>query len=511
MPRRFAIYGEGAAAPPPAFSAQTVSVEFNGTDENMFNNSPQVYGIADAWSIGLWWKPGASAFATNNRLLGFDRTTSGEYSITMSMMGGVGQDPVRMEIYDEFGAILKRWDWWNATVSGEWNFHVATWDGTDLQLYAHGELRTPSAKPVDNADSLADTSSRKLYIARSDEADYSDARIHSVGMWNSVLSGVEVAALRNTGIGNVMDWGVDAGGYVSSAALQHWWRLGNDSGNIGADSGKGITIDVGADASNITAGDDIVADAPDSFLFVPDRFCVDFNGADERMGNEAEQAFDIANAWTLATWFKPRAAVFANESRLFSLRRGPAASNNFILLDIAGDVANDPVRVGLWDSAASLFKLYTWESLAVQDAWNMLTVTWDGSSLLLYHDGTLIAPTTSGTDDAGTMTDDANRILRVGAAASTRWFDGRIHSAGLWDVVLTSGEQAALYNSGDGNAVDWGNDGGGYSSSADLQHWWQLGRDSGDIGADSGVAGAIDLMDDAANITAALDVIEDAP
>lgn len=511
MPRRFAIYGSGAAAVGGGPSPQTVSVDFNGTDENMFNNSAQLYGIADAWTIGLWWKPGASAFTTNNRLLGFDRTASGEYSITMSMMGGVGQDPVRAEIYDEFGSILKRWDWWNKTISGEWNFHAVTWDGTDLQLYWDGLLITPSAKPVDSAGSLADTSSRKLYIARSDEADYADARIHSVGMWNSVLAAAEMMALFNTGIGNAILWDANSGDYVSSAALQHWWRLGHNSLDIGADSGKGTAIDVGADASNITAVD-IEADAPDSVLFVPDMYCLDLDGSTEKVANWDEQSFGFGNTWTIATWIKPQSGSFTQESRVFSIRRGPAALNNFAVLDIRGQQANDPLRVILEDSAGTLFKNYEWDSLLTQDAWGLLVVTWNGTDLKLYHNGTLTPATLSGTDNAGTMADDPNHIVTIGGSttAGVRNYDGRIHSVGLWDSVLTSGEQAVLYNSGDGNAVDWGSDGGGYSSSADLQHWWRLGMNQLDIGADSGKAAGIDVMTDAVDV-AAVDIVEDAP
>lgn len=511
MPRRFFIYGDGAAAGPPAFSAQTVCIDLNGTDENLFNNTPQVYGFADAWTIGLWWKP--RDYAANNRILGFDRTAGGEHSITLSMMGAIGQDPMRAELYDNGGSVFKRWDWWNTSTSGAWNFHVFTWDGTDIEMYWNSFLITPDDKGVDGSSTMSDNSDRKLYIGRSDEADYADARIHSVGMWNARLVAAEIVKLWNTGIGNALDWSENVGDYVSSANLKHWWRLGNSAGDIGGDSGS-VPIDVDTDASNITAGDDIKSDAPDSEIFHPDQYCIDLDGSTERLGNEDEVAFGIANTWTTILWFKPRSGMFAADSRIFSLRRGPFESNNFILLDIQGQDANDPFRVGLWDSAGTFFKLYTWNNLLVQDAWNMVTVTWDGTNLKLYHDATETVPTTSGTNDAGTMADDVSRIIAIGAtvsASSTRWCDGRFHSAGLWGVALTSGEQAELYNSGDGDAVDWGSDGVTYASSADLQHWWRLGQNQLDIGADSGAASEVDLMTDAANIVAANDIVRDSP
>lgn len=492
------------------FDAQTVSLDLNGTDENLYNSTLQAYGIGNAWTIAGWWKP--NNLTANMRWFGFDRvgaeTGFGDSAITLSMIGAVGQDPVRCELYDGSGILFKRWDWNNKTTEDDWNFHVFTWDGTDIQLYADGVLQTVTTKSTDNAGSQSNVSTRRLYLGRAPEGNYVDGRMHSVGIWNVVLSGDEIWELYNRRIGNAMNWGEDGTDYVSSANLQHWWRLGHSSMDIGADSGKATAIDINANSSNISAAD-IVSDAPDD-TFLEQTKCVDFDGSTERLANLTEQAIGVANAFTVACWFKPNATAFTQANRIVSLRRN-AAGDNTIILDMRGELTNDPVRVTLADSGGTTIRDYHWESMAVQDAWNLVVFTWDGTDLLLYHDGTLTAETTQVTSGSGTLTDSANRYTVLGATqAAVIPFSGRIHSVGVWNSVLTSGEQAELYNSGDGSTVDLGSDGVTYASSANLQHWWRPGHRYPNIGEDFGKGSSIDVTEDADNITVA-DIVTDAP
>lgn len=235
--------------------------------------------------------------------------------------------------------------------------------------------------------------------------------------------------------------------------------------------------------------------------------CLDLNGSDEKLAHTTvEQALGLANAWTAAMWFKPHSGSFTAEKYIMQFR--PSIGGNAVLIRIRGHVANDPIYIFNASSGGSIIKAFSYDSLAVQDAWNLLVLTWDGTDLVLYHDGTEQTPTTKDFDNAGTMTDSA-RGVRLGGSVSRSYLDGRYFSAGMWSVTLTSGEQAELYS--EGGAMDWGSNGVTYASSASLQHWWRLGHDSADIGADSGVHGSpVDVMEDAENISAA-DIVTDAP
>ncbi len=240
---------------------------------------------------------------------------------------------------------------------------------------------------------------------------------------------------------------------------------------------------------------------------------VDFNGTNEMMGNTVPTAYGTLNEWSVAMWFKPRGASFTQESEFW--RKGTAGTaGNQVDFRIRGTIINDPLRVRLYRPpiAASIFKDYQWDSLVVSGEWNLIVITWNGPSdeLLLYHNGTLTAPSAINTDEVSSQ----NNSLAVSQIANSQvggaWCEGRIHQVGQWDVVLASGEQAVIYNGGNGKDVDWGSDSGSYSSSGALLHWWRLGHDSADMGADSGVTGGIDVMHAQANITSG-DIVADAP
>ena len=95
------------------------------------------------------------------------------------------------------------------------------------------------------------------------------------------------------------------------------------------------------------------------------------------------------------------------------------------------------------------------------------------------------------------------KVERIGAL-----FDGRYHSLALWNVALDQSNSTAVYNSE--GPFDLDADSGNYNKSANLKHWWQFGRDSGDIGKDYGNGNPVDLMTHAANISAA-DIVADYP
>jgi len=88
--------------------------------------------------------------------------------------------------------------------------------------------------------------------------------------------------------------------------------------------------------------------------------------------------------------------------------------------------------------------------------------------------------------------------------------DGQIASLAIWNVYLSSAEITTIYNSGS-ISVNLAANSGNYSSASSLLHWFQLGKDSTDIGKDYGYAGTLyDLMDVQVDISAA-DIVSDVP
>lgn len=242
---------------------------------------------------------------------------------------------------------------------------------------------------------------------------------------------------------------------------------------------------------------------------------VDFDGTlAEELGSATGVPLEIGNAFTAAIWWKPRAANYSAglASNVWGMREeAGGALQNRLQLSLLGATANDPLQVSLHDSGGTLFKNYRYDSASTPDAWNFSLFTWDGTNLVFYHDGSLVAPTFQSPDLGGTMT-DTDRIVKMAQAdGSTDGLDGLIHSIGLWDVVLGDAAQQVLYNGGNGRVVDWKQNDGAYVAGPNLKHWWRPGLDSGNIGQDYGRASSlIDAAEAAVGIDAS-DVVTDSP
>ena len=59
---------------------------------------------------------------------------------------------------------------------------------------------------------------------------------HSIAVWDRVLSGSQIAAVRSFTT-PVRDLSTDTGPYLGAANLRHWWRFGFDASDVGKDSG----------------------------------------------------------------------------------------------------------------------------------------------------------------------------------------------------------------------------------------------------------------------------------
>ncbi len=238
---------------------------------------------------------------------------------------------------------------------------------------------------------------------------------------------------------------------------------------------------------------------------------VDMDGGTEFFAKNSDVDVGIANSWSLLTWTKRTASDFTGGGGCLLDVDQLATNDNTIGFRYLG--AQDTIRVFMRDSGGTTFKLYDWDNFQTLNQWISLLTTWDGTTLLLYIDGTDQVASKL-TDDAGTMTSTVRRI-GVGAGSSgSDTLQCIYHSAAIWDVALSSAEASAVYNSGSGGEFDLANNSGSYVSSANLLHWWRLGLESdpvSNIGQDYGKhTTLINVMDDAVDITAD-DVVIDSP
>jgi len=245
--------------------------------------------------------------------------------------------------------------------------------------------------------------------------------------------------------------------------------------------------------------------------------------AGERLKDGNLAPANVGNAWAVAVWAKP-SGDFSADRGLFSIEHELTLafpinfpfSNIRIIFRTSG---TNNMTVQTWAGLAAPIKDYTWNSWWTQDTWILTMITWNGTSLLAYRNGVAVSPSTMTTDDAGSMGTPPARRIGVGNLVSTGLadndFQGRIFSAGLWNVAVDAPGVAALYNGGYGANVDWLIPRPGYTASAFLQHYWRTGHyyppDSG-IGRDYGVASTNrrNIMNNAVNIDGS-DIVYDWP
>lgn len=255
--------GELAPALP---GSNEVCLDLNGSNEYLKNNTEQAIGIADDWSISFWVKLDSTVQSKNVIQLKKDTgTSSSTIHIYAESTFPSTIFPMRVLTTKTDAFTLKRYEFVRPTDSsgffefGQWVHGVVTWDGTDLVAYWNGQEADISSTISDNSGSMGDSNRKTWYgHAQGGEEEW-EGRIGHMAIWDTVLA--ESAALQIFNGKFNMNLTINQGNYNSKDNLQHYYRPGAESSDIGADYAPAGDIDVDVDANNISA-DDIVTDSP---------------------------------------------------------------------------------------------------------------------------------------------------------------------------------------------------------------------------------------------------------
>ncbi len=191
------------ALQPGQFDQQRNSVVFaQADDDTVRKTSTSVYGLANAWSVGIWLRSTSGA-AGIHRCFRLDRTATsqGLDEITIYRDGGF----LHVEISDDTTAVDRIHHVYSSPIINTWTHYVLTWDGATLQLYKDGSPLAPSFTTEN--DSVTQSDSARYLLISGLRATFVDpfeeweGQIHSVAMWDSVLTAAEIADLTDFGDG----------------------------------------------------------------------------------------------------------------------------------------------------------------------------------------------------------------------------------------------------------------------------------------------------------------------
>lgn len=493
--------------------AHNNSLSFDGGSEYLRNITNNDIGIEEYWTLTFWIKfsePPPSA----SRILNLKNGSNNQSQIDMYF--NAADYSIYLVLYNSAGTVFKDYRWLgiNNNFDLERWYHIAVvFEAGTLTLYRNGAAHTPSSTPTDNAGAMGSATRRIGVGAAISGASVSNFKMSSLFIYRLALTSAEVLTLYNGGSGNLVHPKIISRLNVVDPTnplppLAQAWLMGTGSA-IATNLVSG-GVDLTANMAAALTADDIITDAPTvtTFTFAHNH-CLDFSGSVEYIRNTTDNTIGIANAWTIAMWLKPGETSFANNRTLFNVKNG-ANNNDRIDIRHAGNVANDPLVVETWDSGGTALKVYNWNNLInASSAWQHIVVTWDGTNLKLYSDGSVVAASSTATDNAGTMGTATRRLAFAANVSGSVLWSGRGHSVAVWARALSAADVTALYNGGGGSTYDIKK-----QMPINLKHWWMLGftgllaRDNVDgDGADV----RLNLALNATGISEVDDRIEDAP
>ena len=231
-------------------------------------------------------------------------------------------------------------------------------------------------------------------------------------------------------------------GYTSTWELEHWWRPGWDTNDLGKDFAAEGDIDAFANQTGLKPKDLVGVGSAAAE--------VDLDGKKEALGNFKLAKYGVGDTWSLAAWVRP--AKLPKKAKkpayLFDLNgtRSKKSVNRISLsLDSAGhfeiEVSDAQGRSRAIVSSATVDKTQ------LGSAWyHVVAVKTHSSNLQLYVNGALVASTTVGVPAQA----DVPRTLRIGGLVKSskgHYFNGGIASIALWRTPLAAREVTSLFAS----------------------------------------------------------------
>jgi len=314
---------------------------------------------------------------------------------------------------------------------------VEVYAGADIQLRAQatGTLPLGYQWRKDGADlsdggNISGANTAQLWISdvtAADEADYDVVVSNIAGSQTSVTASLTLAAAPPAGSYEEL---------MASLGPVAYWSLNEASGSTvafdragGNNATHDVYVTVGAEGPRPPAVPGMESG----------NLCTGYDGALYAETRTTASLMSNRSAFTLAGWINPNV-----------MPQVTSTGSNRVALFGQNDVAefgfHGANTLGIWSPTGGYVALDV-SSLIFPYEWSFLVATADGTRMVIYLNGEIVATGGSITSNYGS----SGYPFRIGYGvldATENWFDGYIDEVGMWDRALTPSEVVTLYNKG---------------------------------------------------------------
>ena len=455
---------------------------FDGTDFiNCGNNSSLSFDRTDSFSFSAWINSSSSLF--NGSIFSkFNNPTTTGYFMGMNSIS----NKLRFAFRKGTGGGSSQYNYVETSDvinTNQWSHVVATYNGNQdasgIVLYVNG-VAVNTTIISNTLQSGSVLNNEPFRIGSNNGATFFNGQISNLAVFNSVLTGSQVATIYNNG--------------TPEASISHspvsWYKL-NAADTF--DGSNWTITDYGSGgndgtSSGMTSANLVVSDLQQTSGYSP--YALDFDGITNKLNLSS---IDSTGNKTYSCWIYPTVS----------------GNNGGILTLINSNSDTDFISIALWESeihalvavsSTSNNRKNTVQTISANQWYHIAVVKSTGSIDNIYINGANQTLTGSGGWNSASVTSQ-NQIANADFGSSFG-FDGSISNVATWDVALTSTEITEVYNQGVPSNLNT------FSGTAPTA-WWQLGSNSSfnsstwtcldEIGTNNAVSGANMSNDDIVN------------
>ncbi|MBI3588223.1 LamG domain-containing protein [Candidatus Micrarchaeota archaeon] len=442
--------GNGTAGSSPVFNSSCLiggCYNFAGNSNVFIPDSGSLDGFTSSgnFTVSLWMND------YNSALYIFDKGSGATDQIVLAGYSGTDYRFRMLTASNQLKTLLSS----SGVSQYAWHHLAGSYDNSTMRLYIDGALNASLS-----LNESVSTANYRIALGSEDGFQrFFNGSIDEVHFWNRTLSASEISQLysweKNSTRGNSgfinnftnVSLALRAKNFsFNDTGLVGWWDLGDSTGN---ETVTGSSLDLSGYNANGTFGNSSSGTAPTVNSTCVIGNCLKFNGGTQFINVTASPLFNIIANYTIAAWINPRVVTGSNHVILTKEGVSGTFTGYFLYQQSA------EVYTGFGDGAA--FKSQTTTSSPLRaNAWQQVVVTWNGSQISTYVNGTVVQTSVLTLNPA---TNGQNLVIGQNDANGA-FFDGLVDDVKIWNRSLSADEVVHLYNSGNptnatGNETNW--------------------------------------------------------